>query len=297
MNAGIPKVARAADALRRLEQSRVLWHEWRARPSDARVGVRFEEVPGKYSYVRAHQRTKDRVDFTLFVVDAQDRVSLRALISTDPARLAGAPLSKMPTWRSFESHWVERGAEVSRHEDGAAARSIDGLYDDCATLIRQHPSAPARLFFHPDGVLMQCGFAADDCSGCGEVSVQGYTHFPVDAAVLSDDPAKWVCGTAWGVFLPGSPIPLVDEALSCMANTRAPHVRLLPLGPLDVCGRDLHACPDRHPDGDSFWERTGHACARVPDHYPGALDVGKAEPRGPWRFKLPEQRSIECNDD
>ena len=85
------------------------------------------------------------------------------MIGTDPARLEGAP-AKGATWRSFESHWVERNADVGKLEGGATPRSVDGLYDDCANLILQHPSAPMRLFFHPEGVLMQCGFAAEDCS-------------------------------------------------------------------------------------------------------------------------------------
>ncbi|HEX2671848.1 MAG TPA: hypothetical protein VHM25_13290 [Polyangiaceae bacterium] len=143
MPAGIPKTASVADALRRLEQSRAIWRAWRAKPLDQLVGLSTERVAGKCSYVRAHQSAQDRVEFTLFVVGTDDHVALRALISIDPARLVGAPLSKGATWRSFESHWVERNADVGKHEGGAAPRSVDGLYDDCATLIRQHPSAVA----------------------------------------------------------------------------------------------------------------------------------------------------------
>ena len=282
MNAGIPKVVSSEDALRRLEQSRALWQAWRVKPLDDRSGLGIEQVKGKYSYVRAHQLAKDRIEFTIFVVSAEDRVILRALISTDPARLAGAP-SKSVSWRSFQSHWVERNADVGRHEGGAVPRSVDGLYDDCAQLIREHPKAPVRLFFHPDGVLMQCGFAAQDCSGCGEVSLESYTHFPVDAAVLSDDPAKWVCSAAWGVFLPDSYIPELQYWLSCSATARAPH----PPPPVDsICAVDAAACPDLQPDGDSHWQHSSNACWRSPDHMPGPLEVGKAAPHAPWRFKF-----------
>ena len=276
MNAGIPKVASSADALRRLEQSRAIWRAWRPGSFDDRSGLRIAQVKGKYSYVRAQQLAKDHSEFTLFVVSADDRVILRALISTDPARLDHAHL-KPTTWRSFESHWVERNADVGKHEGGAAPRSVDGLYDECAKLIRQHPSAPVRLFFHPDGVLMQCGFAAEDCSGCGEVSVQSFTHFAVDARILSDDPAKWVCAANWGVFLPGSEVPELQYWLSCTATARAPH-------PL-TCS-DPGWCADLQPDGDSSWQLFGNACWVGPDHMPGPLEVGKPEPHGRWGFKF-----------
>ena len=303
MNLAIPKVANADVALRRLDQSRALWRAFRAQLLDDRSGLRVEQVPGKYSYVRAHQLAKDRVEFTLFMVDAQDRVGLRALISTDPARIERAPLWKRSTWRSFESRWVERGPDVGKHPDGAVARSIDGLYDDCATLIRQHPSVPVRLYFHPDGVLMQCGFAAADCSGCGEVSVQAYSHFPIDAAILSDDPAKWVCSAGWGAVLPDSPVPLVGDLMTCTASARAPHARPIAstthpgAGSEDICRIDPAACPDLYPDGDSFWNPRPTVCARYPEHDPGPLDTGKAEPRGPWQFKFTKPYAIECNND
>jgi len=297
MNAGIPKVASSADALRQLEQSRAIWRAWRLEPLDQLVGLSVEQVVGKYSYVRAHQVAKDRIEFTLFVVSADDHVVLRALISADPAGLDGAPMGKRVTWRSFGSHWVERNADVGKHEGGAAPRSVDGLYDDCAKLIRQHPSAPVRLFFHPDGVLMQCGFAAEDCSACGEVSVQSYSHFAVDAAILSDDPAKWVCSAAWGVYLPGSYVPVLRDWLSCYAIARAPHPRPVSTGSNDICTVDPAACPDLQPDGDSYWEPSGHACSSVPEHQPGPLELGKPEPHARWGFKFVLPPSIDCNDD
>ncbi|HYP98055.1 MAG TPA: hypothetical protein VER96_05240 [Polyangiaceae bacterium] len=275
MNAGIPKVASSVEALQRLEQSRAIWQVWRPGSFDFGTGLGLRQVIGKYSYVRARQLAKDRVEFTLFVVSPDDRVVLRALISTDPAQLKGEPMGKRDHWRSFESHWVERGADVGKHDGGAPPRTVDALYDDCAKLIREHPSAPARLFFHPDGVLMQCGFAPEDCSDCGEVSVQSYSHFAVDARILSDEPAKWVCSTAWGVYLPGSIVPELQHWLACAATARAPHP--VHTDPNDLCTIDPAACPDLQPDGDSYWQFSGNGCWVAPEHAPGPLEVGKPD--------------------
>ena len=108
MNAGIPKIASSADALRRLEQSRAIWRAWRPGSFDDRSGLRIEQVKGKYSYVRAQQLAKDHIEFTLFVVSADDRVILRALISTDPARLDHAHLKPPPGAR-----WSRTGSSAT----------------------------------------------------------------------------------------------------------------------------------------------------------------------------------------
>ncbi len=117
-----------------------------------------------------------------------------------------------------------------------------------------------------------------------EVSVQSYTHFAVDPRVLSDDPAKWVCLTAWGVYLPGSDVPELQHWLACSATVPAPPAPPTPppvsvdgAGRHRICTVDPTACPDLQPDGESSWQLSGNACWLAPEHMPRPLDVGKPE--------------------
>jgi len=128
-------------------------------------------------------------------------------------------------------------------------------------------------------------FSAEDCPRCREVSLQSYSHFDVDAPTLSDNPAKWVCATAWGVFLPGSYVPELFDSMLCFATPRAPHPRPPSAGPNDIWTVGPAACPDLQPDGDSFWESSSIPCPRYPQHPPGALELGKPHPDAPWRFE------------
>lgn len=48
---------------------------WRLEPRANLVGLSSEQVDGKHSYVRAHLSATNRVEFTLFVVSPDDRIS------------------------------------------------------------------------------------------------------------------------------------------------------------------------------------------------------------------------------
>ena len=318
MPVGVPAVAQRERAWQRLAQSRSLWQEWRASSGlDYRMfGVPRGYKGRDYSYVRARQSGDRRVEFTLFVVGSRreaepERVLLRALVSGDPEHLdsyrqrAPAP--------PLRSEWLERGGAVGSHREGAAPRTVDELYDDCARLLRAHPELSPHLYFHPNGVLMHCGFAARECGNCPEISIESFSHYSFDWEWPHDDPAKWVCGASWGVFAPDTELPELSSADQCAPSYLPPPPRPPAPTPIvnegevegtgaglqDICEIDPKACPAQleHTDGRAFWGMLLVPCAAYPARPPSALEIGKALPLATWSFpfSLPGD-GIECGD-
>jgi hypothetical protein len=304
LSPAIPAVGSPQLAAQRLEQSRAIWNTWRTQTWSLVLSGDRPALPDArgYSYVRARQRAKDRVDFTLLVVrtdTGRDRVSLRALLSADPSQLVS--LKTKPG--AVSSRWLEREAQVGQHEDAFPPRSIDQLYDDCAGLIRAHPTVPARLYFHPNGILMQCGFARAECDDCGEVSVQSFSHFPLGDEFLPDAPAQWLCSAEWGLFPPGSDVPELGSLGLCYSSQGPPPKRQpsaeseVGTGLGDICMIDRAACPQLHDDGISHWARRPGSCPVYPERPPLPLEVGTPDPLGLLTFQLQLPMGSDCRSD
>jgi hypothetical protein len=223
-----------------------------------------------YSYIRAEELAPDRVAFTLLVVDGE-RVTLRALVEADPALLEKDAFQQ--AGNAVRSLWVERGAQVGGHQDGAPALSIERLYDECARMISAHPASTPRLYFHPNGVLMHCGIDPEQCDDCPRLSVQSFSPYRMDEDVPAGEPARWICTRGAGAFPPGASTPAYGEVSGCFASAacRAGN-----------CPRALWTRV--HPPG----------CNGSPEHAPGPLELGKVDPLAAWVFPIVERNTIEC---
>ena len=304
MPLGVP-VAPRDQAFQRLAQSRALWQQWRRYSVDFRLsGVPRSYRGHAYSYVRARQLSAARMEFTLFVVDAPsegkaERVTVRALVSADPNQLD----SIRAKGNHLRSEWVERGREVGAHPEGIGARTVDQLYDDCAGLLNEYRELEPHLYFHPNGVLMHCGFSQQECARCREISIESFSHYSFDWEWPRSDPAKWVCGTPWGVFPPDAPLPELSSAFQCSASFQPGPARPLTPTPAngegvdDICAIDPSACPQMlaHRDGNAFWGWLNVPCARHPRRSPTALEIGKAAPFQTWSFPFWAAGGVDCD--
>lgn len=80
-------------------------------------------------------------------------------------------------------HWIEKGLDVGTHKQGAAAITIDALYDECLNVILKQPEHSATFYVgtFPDGTLQYCSLwpcgAVDDASDgfhINDLEYQGY---------------------------------------------------------------------------------------------------------------------------
>jgi hypothetical protein len=315
MPLGVPAVSRSDQAALLLAQSRALWQVWRTQPVDFRLSGVPRTRDGQlyrgraYSYVRARQISDARVELTLFVVGSAsereperepERVLTRALVSADPNHLDSHAGAKQEQLRS---EWVERSTAIGAHAAGAPARTVDELYDDCARLLAAHRELEPHLYFHPNGVLMHCGFTVEQCRNCPEISIESFSHYSFDWEWPHADPAKWVCGTRWGVFAPGTELPELSSAIQCAASylPLLPRPRTPPpaegAGLQDICEIDPIACPPAHTDGAAFWGQILTPCPQWPARAPNPLEIGKPAPRTTWSFPFSNGADgIECGD-
>lgn len=296
MPEGIPAPRARATALRYLAESRSLFRLWLEGPPPDRAAIgRAIPTGGRaYSYVRARQLSEDRVDFTLFVVN-DERVVVRALVSADPAFLDSAWLE--PEERRVRSLWVERGDDVGQRTDGMPPRTIDELYDDCTRLVASRPDLEPRLYFHPNGVLMHCGFAFGDCSSCAAVSIQSFSRLPLDDAYPPDAPHEWLCARPWGVVAPATPVPTMT--LICHAPPAPAPARSTQGSLENVCAIDPAACPGYCATDAcrvARWSQplAPSPCPAWPERDPRPLELGKADPRAVWTFPFTSGGDIEC---
>jgi hypothetical protein len=314
LTASIPAVSDRKAALRALGESRQLWNVFRRgeAPDQTMLGRPSSRTRPGYTYVRAFQTDSDRVEFTIVAVE-NDRVVVRAMIDSHP-RLLDRIRDSDPVPRSL---WVERGAEVGKNEEGAPALTIDELYAACESrVLGRHPELNARLYFHPNGLLMQCGFAAGQCDDCPTVSIQSVSRYSVAHEPTWLTPDRWVCGSDWGMFPPGAEDPLGKIGEECkpalvpappkqeppkttsVPNTEsfdseADEVLFAGLddgraGLQDICKIDPAACPGIPCRGDCMlakwtqWQ-VGSGMSG-PARKPTFLEVGKRLPYGDWAF-------------
>ncbi len=263
--------------------------------------MRLETAPQRYSYVRAFERARDRVDFSILAIEGE-RVVVRALISADPKQLDRfSRHAQLP-----RSRWVERGSAIGSHDDAAPPYTVDELYAQCGNILRQQPELAVRLYFHPNGLLMHCGFVPGECDDCGSVSIQSTSLYSVAQEPEWLEPSRWVCATNWGVFLPGAEDPLTSPDVDCWA---APLPEPAPAQPQDgqelqdICHIDPAACPKLDCRGDcraakwTMWKPSVCGAEAIPQRQPGFLDLGKPKPLDEWTFPFLTASSIECEGD
>ncbi len=292
----IPRPGNRAEARARLSASYALWKKWRAstRPMIMETGRQpTPDTANEYSYVRARQTSLNEVAFTLFVVKGE-RVVLRALMTADPSKLSRS--RRQLAQLRVTSRWVERNGLVGRHEQGAPAKTVDQLYAECDRLIDRE-ATPPRLYFDPEGLLMQCGYPPEECSDCESASVLSISRFSVRNEAPRRIPAAWLCEAETGVVLPGSDLPLLPDETSCVAAAlptppRPPREPAEGLG--DICVIDPNACP-QPVLGLATWLQIRPAiCPSWPEHAPRALEVGKSDPLADWTFPFSSNEDVEC---
>ncbi len=252
----------------------------------------------RYSYARVEELAPDRLTVSLFVVE-RGRVVLRALLEVDPANM-GKVYSHDPG--EDAAHWtqvfVERGAGVGTHEGGAPALSVEALYDQCEReVLGADVDAPPRLYFDPNGLLMQCGFAPGDCSNCPSVSIQSLSTYPLTEINPELEVERWFCRGDQGPVLPGAfyapALPL--ECQPPPPPPKPPHPGE-PRGLADICRTDPRACPQLDNAGDRarLQESQPSMCSAIRGHEPSVLEVGKVDPLSTWSFPFSAGPAIEC---
>ncbi|MGC4070197.1 MAG: hypothetical protein QM784_37165 [Polyangiaceae bacterium] len=195
-----PKEARAMVAL-----SRRYWRfvqEYEPRWHDSVNADEKAPLP-RYSYVRANQIAKDRVQFTILSVEG-GRVVARGLTEMDPNDLESTANDVHSRLILPKTLYRELGSELGTHDDGFPLLTIDDLYDQCEREIARSDSDPIQLYFHPSGVLMQCGRARSHCSDCASLSIQTYSMNPLGPYTKEFEPTRWACIDHIGLILPGT---------------------------------------------------------------------------------------------
>jgi len=243
--------------------------------------------------VRALQTSPTEVSFTLFVVQGE-RVVLRAFMTADPSKLSMA--QRQLGLLRIISRWVERDAQVGTHDMGAPPRTVDQLYAECGRLIEQG-EAPPRLYFNPEGLLMQCGYPPEECSDCESASVMSISRFSVRREVPRRIPAAWLCEAETGPVAPGTALPFLPSEYTCVAAALPSPPRPPPASPSDmqdICMIDPQACPTLSTVLAQWIQMRPTACSAWPERSPSALEVGKVDPLADWVFPFSESADIEC---
>lgn len=290
----VPAVQSSEEALARLRQSRSVWRAMLHEPPDFRPAA-FAPLDGvvRYSYVRAHQVSRDEVAFTAMSVE-NGRLIVRALLMADPTRL------QMNTGKDstgVATRWVERGAEVGARDEGAPAVTIDALYDQCDALLREN-AVGLRLYFHPNGLLMSCGHP-DGRS----VTIQSFSRYPLFEQL---DPASQLCSEPWGLFPPFGESLMTQPGWFCRPAADAkfrepprPRRSDEEPTPAEICEIDPKACPSLDWPSSAGWILASSPCsvdsswARAPRF----LDFGKRAPLMDWAFPFRVSSSgVECGD-
>lgn len=309
-------------ARRRLAESRRVFEVWkRRRPRDARGQV---DERG-YSYVRVRQTAEDRIEVTLLGV-RDGRVVLRALIEAHPDHLETEPKRIPPALRAV-TRWVEREGAVGRHDGGAPALTVERLYDLCEReILAADVAAAPRLYFHPNGVLMHCGYLPSECSDCPTIAIQSLSRHALVDDSPALDPTRWVCSNERGFYAPGSEDPLLAPDFECLPSKRekkAEPVRASrepprtpeqaeacflspsecgeqadePATPPDICRIEpaLCRCPRDDCERATWGYAGGFICGAGPARRPSFLDLGKIEPLAEWSFPFRTAGGVECS--
>lgn len=290
----IPEVDIAL-ALQRLQRSRLYWKL--SAKEEQSVGLRFGDAAKlkspNYSYVRAVQVATDLVEVTYVVIEG-GRVVIRGLGTYVPS-LKFRPNTKIPREPvpTPRQSWVELGAQVGIHDEGALALTIPELYDRCEAEILRPGAGPIRLYFHPTGVLMHCGRTKAACPDCETVSIHAYSVQSIGHWAATLDVSQWACSEPWGLVLLGAKSWLHGTKVRC-APPALPAKSVMPrqddLG-VDICKIDPSACPSgiKVPTISSYYSGFEFdftlLCAL------GYLNVGKADPDDTLAV-IPKRREI-----
>lgn len=287
----LPTAPSSGQGRRWLEQSREVWRAILAEPADYRGAPAYTPQDGvvRYSYVRAFQRSREQVEFTAFSVE-DGKVVLRALLVAEPARLRHNYADVAERY-SVTTSWIESGAQVGSHHEGAPALTIEAIHDRCESLLVRAARVQPRLYFHPDGVLMSCGYLAGECEDCANVSIQSFSRYPVFSNV---DPTLQLCTEPWGLFPPLANSflselgqvcrPAADAVFRERPRAREPGEEEF----VDICKISPRDCLRRDPPRSAGWlilpalgfeSRTSY-----PARAPTFLDFGKRTPLTEWSF-------------
>lgn len=248
----IPATPDRALAKARLGQGRALFEQFLGEAP--RMFRHLPPEPGtrRYSYARVDELASDRLAVTLFAVE-RGRVVLRALLEVAPARIGQVYWDQVG---NDAAHWaevfVERGTEVGTHQRGSPALSVEALYEQCEReVLGADAEASPRLNFDPKGLLMQCGFAPDDCSDCPSISIHSLSTYPLTEINPELEVERWFCRGDQGPILPGA---FYAPALPLECQPPPPPPKPLRPGEhlelADICRIDPKACPQVDEAGD-----------------------------------------------
>lgn len=294
----IPPVKSREIALARLARSRRYWeyartHENESRKRDASAAIGPPRID--YTYVRTRQLSPERVQFTVISVEGE-RIVSRGLLEAKPEQLQrlGSSVQDHPELMPA-SVYKELGATVGSHSEGAPPLRIEQLYDQCETEIRRRGIRPIRMYFHPSGVLMQCGRTKRECRDCSAVSIQSYSIQSILPQALEFEPSHWTCSANWGLLPPGVDDWVSGRRYECLA----PELQSERTTRLRNQKEDCMLC-------ECGWKcglRFDWAFSRVayiepcPSEFtvPDYLDVGKSDPDAPFAFRGVSNAAIDCN--
>jgi hypothetical protein len=199
----VPVVFDRHAALQTLNRARAAWDRRLRIQGIHRAGPDspiWQHLLPSYTYVRAQRVAENQVRFTAISVD-QARVVRRALLVADPRELTF--IYNLKHARYPKVVWDEHETEIGRHPDGAAPISVDALYDICEKdILGRHPELSARLSLTDKGELAHCGYLAEDCADCPQVSIQSVVENFVPKAAAG--PLDYLCVAESGLFPPGS---------------------------------------------------------------------------------------------
>jgi hypothetical protein len=275
-----------------LALSRAYWHYVQEyEPSWWYTGTIKGKAPRPhYSYVRANQIAENRVQFTILSIEG-GRVVARGLTEANPKDL-GSTGSGTHRQQPPKTVYRELGPELGTHEDGFPLLTIDDLYDQCEREIARSDSRPIQLYFHPSGVLMQCGRAHSRCSDCTTVSIQTYSMDPLAPYTREFEPSRWACAEPIGLILPGTIAWTHARQYDCLPPELAEE-RLKRLTRPDVIlSSNLERLCGEHCDWP-LWMRSLQVCPIFPAP-PGFLGVGKPHPEAPYDVQGDNINIIEC---
>lgn len=294
----IPQVKSREVALARLARSRRYWdyartHENEARKRDASTAIGAPRID--YTYVRTRQLSPERVQFTVIGVEGE-RIVARGLLEAkaDQLQRLGSWVQDHPELMPA-SVYKELGASIGSHSEGAPPLRIEQLYDQCETEIRRRGVRPIRMYFHPSGVLMQCGRTKGECRDCPAVSIQSYSVQSILPQALEFEPSHWTCSADWGLLPPGVDDWVSGRRYECLA----PELQSERITRLRKQKEDCMLCECGWKCDLTFdWAFSRPANIEpcpiefsVPDY----LDVGKADPDAPFTFHGVSNAAIDCS--
>lgn len=118
--------------------------------------ISFKETSGNsYSYMVTQGSVFGSASQTTITV-SNGKVTQRHFTYTSTTGMANVPATKL--------EWTENGTEINSHSSGAAALTLDEIYDNARSqwLIKRE-NAKAYLETNNDGLISSCGYVEDGC--------------------------------------------------------------------------------------------------------------------------------------